>query len=434
MDSNLLSFTEPRVDDHTYTQTGALNPGPLDLFPNELLASILSLSTHTADLEELARQLDYDTVFPFTALRVCKRWREVTYGTSGIWAVAAIKARPEWYPRLIEHAQRCGDRSMELSVSMDVTRHAKFFECFEAFNGHTKPASELQLLHKIRRLRIICPRGKFITSSSNVEELMFVLKRWGARLEEVEWVISESDGSMDTSIVWCLITEWLIEICKFHSGLRSLRLGGIRVFTQQDTSSSNKISWLLPELEVLVLDDCDAHTIEFLRYAEMPTLHTLSISCSDTPDHDPKAQSRAMSTRIAHIPSVQQLTLVRIPTLQDLMKVLSSVPNVKHLTLDGRWTTEPFDNEVQGFVIHLESLKVLGLSTKIGMTRVKCVVETRLGTLQSVTLEVRGGEVEDSKEAEELKWFQEHGVVFSSLFPTDYSTGVKGLEHDTQST
>ncbi|KAG8989372.1 hypothetical protein FRB94_001471 [Tulasnella sp. JGI-2019a] len=140
----------------------------------------------------------------------------------------------------------------------------------------------------------------------------------------------------------------------------------------------------------------------------MPALHTISISCSDTPDPDPKAPSRAMSTRIAHIPSVQRLTLVHITTLQDLTKVLSSVPNVKYLRLGGRWTLEPFENEVGGLVNHLEPLRILGPSTKIDVTRMKRMVAARLGTLQRVTLEVIGGEVKEVEEADGFKRLQEH--------------------------
>ncbi|KAG8984147.1 hypothetical protein FRB94_005043, partial [Tulasnella sp. JGI-2019a] len=101
-----------------------------------------------------------------------------------------------------------------------------------------------------------------------------------------------------------------------------------------------------------------------------------------------------------------------------LTKILSSVPNVKHLTLSGQWTLEPFDDEAKGFVSHLESLRIMG--TKIDMPRVKSVVATRLSTLRTVTLDFGSGEGRDVKETEEFKWLQEH-VTLTLLSDYNYS-------------
>ncbi|KAG9034610.1 hypothetical protein FRB95_012930 [Tulasnella sp. JGI-2019a] len=230
-------------------------------------------------------------------------------------------------------------------------------------------------------------------------------KFWGARFEGLDWICAENDGRDIICVNWTLVTSSLVMSFVEHSHLRSIRFEGIKFLVRQ-AMVTGWGSRLLPELEVFVLDNCDAYTIDILSYADMPVLHTLSITCSDASDPNPTVPSRAMSAGIAHIPSVQRLTLIHIPTLQDLTNILSSVPNVKHLTLRGQWRLEPFDDEVEGFVSHLESLQIIG--TKIDMPRVKSVVTTRFSTLSTVALGFGRGEGLDVKETEEFKWLQEH--------------------------
>ncbi|KAG9032491.1 hypothetical protein FRB95_001398 [Tulasnella sp. JGI-2019a] len=86
--------------------------------------------------------------------------------------MAAINSRPEWYPRLMEHTQRCGDHPLDLSIVMDVARNSMFFKCF---NEYVKPASELQLLRKVERLRMICRQGRLYLTISDAHGFMYCL-------------------------------------------------------------------------------------------------------------------------------------------------------------------------------------------------------------------------------------------------------------------
>ncbi|KAG8994416.1 hypothetical protein FRB94_009902 [Tulasnella sp. JGI-2019a] len=377
-----------------HSSLGPLNP--FDLIPNEILAHILSLSTHTADPTQLTSYLDRDTVFPFTALRSCKRWRDVTHNTPEIWAVAAIVSRREGLPRLMEHARRCGDRPLDVSINIDDTRTGCRY-----FLRDLHHDLDVKLLHKIKHLRMICRRKEFYSACLHMYQVTAAFTRLGVELEGLEWLVVEG---MDFRNQWSYAALFLIKGFETQPNLRSLRLSGFRLFARQTMDGRGS----LPKLEVLVLDDCIAYIIDVFPYVDMPVLHTLSITTSDDPDPDPTAPSVTMSATIAHIPSVQQLTLIDIPTLQDLTKILSSVPNVKHLTLGGRWTLEVFDSEVEGLVSHLESLQIMGLSTKIDMPKVKSVVASRLDTLREVTVDVGRGEVADVKEMEEFRWLQEH--------------------------
>ncbi|KAG8982692.1 hypothetical protein FRB94_009901 [Tulasnella sp. JGI-2019a] len=370
---------------------------PFDRIPNEILIHILSLSTHTADPGQVASYLDRDAVFPFTSLRLCKRWRDVTRSTPEIWAAAAIVSLPEGLPRLMEHARRCGDRPLDVSISIvDVDIG------FQAFITRLRYDRDVKLLHKIKYLRMMYREKDFYSALGTMDRVMRGLTRFGgAVLERVELFAIEWMGPPN---MWDEVASLLVLVFDSQPQLRSIRLGGFRSYIPQTTSYTRS----LPKLEVLVLDDCDAYIIDILSYVDIPVLHTLSITCSGTPNPYPTASSVTMPARIAHIPSVQRLTLIHMPTLQDLKKVLSAVPNVRHLTLGGRWTLEAFDNEVEGFISHLESLKVMSLSTKTDMHKLKSVVASRLGTLQAVTLDLGRGVVPDVGESEEFKWLQEH--------------------------
>ncbi|KAG8982694.1 hypothetical protein FRB94_009903 [Tulasnella sp. JGI-2019a] len=374
--------------------------GPLDpfsLIPNEILIYILSLSTFVADPTQLASYLDRDTAFPFTALLICKRWRDIIHNTPEIWGVAAIVSRPEGSSKLMEHVRRCGNNPLDLSINMDmdvIGRHG--------FLSHLDRCHDRELLCKIKHVRMICQRKAFYSTVVDMWRVVDAFNRLGVELEGLEWIAIGSDG---TPINRDNIASVFLRAFERQKRLRLLHLSGLRFFIQQRMQMDPRP---LHKLEVFVLDDCDAYTIDILSYADMPVLHTLSITCSDIPCLDPTMPSVTLSTGIVRIPSVQRLTLVHIPTLQDLTKILSSVPNVKHLTLGGRWTLEAFDNEVEGFIGQLESLKVMDLSTKIDMPMMKSVVAARMGTLQEVTLDFGRGEVPDVEEMEEFKWLQKH--------------------------
>ncbi|KAG8982703.1 hypothetical protein FRB93_007924 [Tulasnella sp. JGI-2019a] len=356
-----------------------------DLLPAELLAYIISLSAQMTNPTQLATQLDRDTVFPFTALRVCKRWRDITNGTSSLWNTAAIISRPHWIPRLMRHAQHRNGLPMDLSVCLDVRRNRHFLLDFDRRlkSTPTRPT------FRIRNMRIICQRDMLYGSISQGHGLMDELKRSGAVIEELDWIAVSDEERFINPHNWSFITRSLVGTFAQLSQLRSLLLSGVRFYMRQDVIISTVEEGLrvLPALERLILEDCDVFTLDILRYAEMPKLHTLSISCSDAPNPDPTAPSMAMTTGIAHLTSVQHLTLKSIPTSQDLVNVLSSAPNTRRLTLGGRWTLEPLETGMDGVLDHLEYLRVLNSSIQPDALRdVKRAVLARFGTLREVAL------------------------------------------------
>ncbi|KAG9021603.1 hypothetical protein FRB95_001871 [Tulasnella sp. JGI-2019a] len=96
--------------------------------PVEILIQILILASHVQDPDQLAQYVARKTIFPFTALDVCQRWRTIAHDTPSIWTRATIIPDPTWYPRLMEHSTNCGSLPVHLDVMISQKQDIYMFE------------------------------------------------------------------------------------------------------------------------------------------------------------------------------------------------------------------------------------------------------------------------------------------------------------------
>ncbi|KAG9021954.1 hypothetical protein FRB95_001088, partial [Tulasnella sp. JGI-2019a] len=299
--------------------------------PIEILIEILTLASHVQDLDQLAQYVARKTIFPFTALDVCQRWRTVAHDTPSMWTCATIIPDPEWYLRLMEHSTNCGSLPIHLDVMISQKQDIYAFEELLA------KLLDVDYDTHVRSVRVIgTPEdGSFHISTINMIGRYFSV---GSRIRHLELALRNCSSSWGEISLACLTPVLHIGIAiaaSRCSHLRSLTLSSFHL-PPWDTQMGAYFTSSLSCLDELYLKGCDAHTPPLLWRWEMPMLRTLVIDCISPPTGSvptPLQRALQISPEWLYLPSVRNVVLGNVTIHPDLQILLSSVPNATCLAL-----------------------------------------------------------------------------------------------------
>ncbi|KAG8854724.1 hypothetical protein FRB96_007409 [Tulasnella sp. 330] len=371
----------------------AMIPRPFDTIPIEILCHILILTTRVLDPDQLVQYIARKTIAPFTTLNVCKHWREVVYTTPEIWTSAAIIPDPKWYPRLMEHATRCGGLSIHLDLIVCK------LQALNEFEGLIDKLNQVTFDTHIRSVRIVgtprdgvnyvCAIRLFeritVSPSKGIDRLELTLRDGQAR-----W---EGPGNVNPYVTQA-IALGIIQ----YSQLRSLTLSSFNLppwDTQVECNHVKELSCL----DELYLRQCDIHTPQILWQWKMPKLRTLVIDCiPQTAISADTSLKRALVRPFEwlYLPNVRHVVLSNIHTSLDLQLLLSATPNTITLAFTSPQSDYPdltdlFNHSLpyppDNWLTSVAQLTIL--NTVPDMYKLRTFLEAKLPALRMVELDER---------------------------------------------
>lgn len=305
-------------------------PKAFEGFPTELIMSFITLAT------ALTRHSDGDQcvgqsgrlVFPFTALYVSRRWKDITLSLPELWTTFRMCNRDPW-PTITRRMQQHKDYSAGHPMTLDVQ-----IKCHPGF----QPALFLGLLRRQlepkapwRQLRVACEGYPQISFHHIAQGLMSLTKY--PTLEELE--ITRSSREDVAQDPWQTAPHGALpqitNIARNCPLLRNLTFRGFKISAGAEpwVNTPFRTDIHFRRLRELCLQDVDwTAAVRLVALADLPILHTVAISISGLcPDYHFRWQDERVE-----LPSLHTAVLYNFSPYA-ISYILRGCPNLNHLAL-----------------------------------------------------------------------------------------------------
>ncbi|KAH6886639.1 hypothetical protein BKA70DRAFT_1334707 [Coprinopsis sp. MPI-PUGE-AT-0042] len=354
--------------------------------PTEILSKIFR--------QALPRQLDQEGRLDFQTIRsVCTRWRSVSFSSPSLWSSLSVAFKEEedpdfshlprlegWFsrsgspvplelayenPNLLEDfmkpfmslIQRHQTRWIYLWLDVDTTC---FWEIILS-----APSTEWTNLHTLRLWAfdggILCPEStsRAFNTLQDMQSLKSLLLR-----DEYGHRYTRSFGPTDLRQLEIIFNRYFgsshVKLLSGYSSLRTLILNATMVRELGPMSSKDHCT--LPTLSSLICMD-NAPTFFMLKHFTTPALVALEIEFPLR--HGGEAEGEVLQEFLARCTSaLKSITIdgyLTVPSVANLLPILSTQPSITHLTLSG-WppiSVTPFSQNVdQDWCPNLQVLTV----------------------------------------------------------------------------
>ncbi|KAG8851375.1 hypothetical protein FRB96_009210 [Tulasnella sp. 330] len=364
-------------------------PTPFDHLPIEVLTHIFIFATRRENEIDLARGLEIKTIFPYTALGVCRLWRELTLNTPAIWRVAVITTHPAWVSRLATHMDICKSNPMRIDVYLDPDNVGDFQSAIaDAAEMGRRDSTEIETSSVT--VRVIVPGD--VQIGMEWMHLLFP-STFALKSLEVRWDPPAASKYPNTIAELCRDTRYLC-------GLRSLILHGVTLESRQGTVEGF-LSGLIV-LEELRIEACRGYVGNILRRLDNPTLRSIAIDCTALPGWC----SKLHHTYFTDLPlfSVRHLVLYNVPSRRSARSILYCVSKATRIVFrcTESLVIEDLVFDIEKFCPDLTSLVIL--SPFPGMREIREIVTSWIPKLR--TLELQGVPY-GSLSMDEVSWLKE---------------------------
>ncbi|KAG8862240.1 hypothetical protein FRB96_001819 [Tulasnella sp. 330] len=322
----------------------------------QILIYILTIAARRPTVDEIAQYIERQTIFPFTALSVCRLWRDIAYSSPWMWTSAAIVMDPDWYQRLFKYIERCGTLPVYLNYIIPAS------EGFRRYSRRLIRGSYFQDKTKVQAVRIIGTPGDGLKYLATIH----FLERFGETLEDMDL---DWEGPSLNALGYVP-----------SSSAPSAFLRATILFPST-----------FPVIEKLHFQACNPYTPRMIRHWDMPCLRIFVIdSISRTWEATPATVSPMQTLPLADpphlLPTVQLAILKDIDSQSHLQIFLSSIPNATALALTTPPEDDPLSVQSDGMtlVIHLTILEPVP-----NLRMLRRFISSRLPALRVVELNGR---------------------------------------------
>lgn len=283
-----------------------------DLLATELLQEIAIAAVHSTDPTTRPTYTKGENIcFPYTALLISKKWRQLALTTPEMWNVINIRTDNKAYSLSTKLS-----RHIALSKTLPIHLHVRIFEVNMSLIPHIRG-----YLSNSTKCRSFCLEGtwtKGVALRSWLQSFFQPGDVWLRGIQELE-------------ITAFYVAERRLLLSSIGERLPELKRLSLSLATDSADTSEDEVR--LPKLQELYLRVATLKEVHWMKNAEMPILETLEISCRNRGSAAFELSTSRKETSYFDLPSVQYAAL-RGVNAQERGVLLAGLPRVRCLVVE----------------------------------------------------------------------------------------------------